>query len=100
MKIDLFYCWTQQSWKKEGEIEVMTYDGSKYNEDHTLIKVITGFEVPDAEAPTKGEIVASVTAKLQQQKKALLVETQEKIDVIEDKIRQLACIEYQEEVAQ
>lgn len=95
MKINLYYMWQQYDWEETGRVTVSTVDTSDLFDYLILLKIIE-IEAPDIANPTREKIIKHKTAKLEEDKKKLMAETQLKINVIEDKIRQLQAIEFKE----
>lgn len=94
MKVELYYHWQQYDWEENGRIRVYNSDMSDFGDD-ILIKIIE-IEAPDVVAPTREQIVKFKVAKLKEEKEKLQAETQIKLNVIEDKIRQLQALEYKQ----
>lgn len=95
MKIELYYHWKQYDWQDEGCFDISTCDMSEYGPERVLLKIVE-VEIPDASEPSRDLIVKHRLATLQKEKQELQAETQIKLNNIEDKIRQLSAITYQE----
>ena len=96
MKLELHYHWRQYDWEDEGHMVCATHDLAEFDHSCILLKVIE-IEAPDVAPPSHEQVIKHRTAKLKEEKEKLLAETQIKLNVIEDKIRQLQSIEYKKE---
>lgn len=94
MKREMYYHWHQYDWQDEGKISVHDCDMSEYG-DYILLKIIE-VEIPDVVPPTREQVAKHKVAKLKEEKEKLRAETQIKLNVIEDKIRQLQALEYKQ----
>lgn len=93
MKLELYYHYHQFDWEEEGRIQIHVSDMSEYDKDSILLKVVE-IDVPDVVMPSREKVAQHKVAKLKEEKEKLQAETQIKLNVIEDKIRQLSALEY------
>jgi hypothetical protein len=95
MKATLYYHFRQYDWEDEGKVEIYMSDMTDVFSDRILLKVVE-CEIPDVELPSRELVARHKVAKLKEEKEKLRAETQIRLNVIEDKIRQLQALEYHE----
>ena len=99
MKITLNVFWKQYDWEEKGEVFVISCDPEVCkvyeNEDRIFIRSIE-VDLPDISAPSRDQIVRAKVAALQSERQSIMAESQQKLNKIDDKIKQLSCIEYKE----
>lgn len=94
MKIKLFYHWRQYEWQtvEQGELSVASYDCTRHDQNCTLLKV-EEVEVPDCIKPSEEDVRSGLVNRFEQEKQTILAETHRKVAILDEKIRQLTCIE-------
>lgn len=98
MNIKLYVYWQAAEWMEGGgrfNVWESELDPKVWN-DRIFVGAVD-VEIPDFEVPSKEIIAGQLTESLQAQKREILAETQVKINMIDDKIRQLAALTYEVE---
>ena len=96
-KVTFYVYWRQYSWESEGRL---SFWDTKINdsEDCMFLKEVE-LMVPEIELPSRDQIARIKVTALESERQAILAETHRKVQVIEEKIRQLSAITYQGEAA-
>lgn len=100
MKVTLHFFWKQYDWEDVGELFAVSGDEKvpKAYESNDLIFLRTvEVDVPNIEEPTRDQISRAKVTALKTKRQAIMAESQIKLNAIDDKIKQLSCIEYKAE---
>ncbi len=94
-KVTFYVYWRQYSWESEGRLAFWDTK-MRDTEDSFFIKEVE-LMVPEIELPSRDQIARIKVTALESERQAILAETHRKVQVFEEKIRQLSAITYQGE---
>jgi len=98
MKITLNVFWQQYDWHDKGVLFVVSGEGeatvSVYEDKDRMFLRTVEVDIPEMEEPTRDQVARAKVAALQSERKEIMAESQMKLNAIDDKIKQLSCIEY------
>jgi hypothetical protein len=97
MKQIFYVFWQQYSWEAEG-IFIFWHAKITDSEDCFFIREIE-LDIPEIELPSREQVARLKVTALESERQAILAETHRKVQVIDDKIRQLSAIEFKGESA-
>jgi len=95
MKKTFYVFFNQYDWEPEGRIEIWH---CKVPEDNNRIFIQEiELDVPEIAIPTRDQMARYKTTVLEKERQSILAETHQKVAIIDEKIRELSAITYQEE---
>jgi hypothetical protein len=97
MKATLHFFWQQYDWEDVGGLFAVSGNDKipevYENKDRIFLRTVE-IDVPNIEEPTRDQIARAKVAALKTERQAIMAESQMKLNAIDDKIKQLSCIEY------
>jgi len=96
MKKTFYVFFSQYDWEPEGEIQFLH---CKLPEDNNRIFIREiELDVPEIAMQTIDQIARCKVTALEKERQTILAETHQRVSIIDEKIRQLSAITYQEEL--
>lgn len=99
MQVFLNVYWKQYDWEDEGRIFVSSFGPNiTADKSHMFLREME-VTIPDMEAPSRDQVARMKVVALESERQTILAETHQKVAKIDEQIRQLSAITYQEEPA-
>ena len=97
MKATFYVFFAQYDWEEVGKL-IFWHVKVPETSDRVFIREIE-LDIPDVGLPTRDQMARIKVTALESERQAILAETHRKVQVIDDKIRQLSAIEFKGESA-